>query len=191
MISNYDLQQLRIMAVDDNRHMSQLLGAILRGLGIQYFEAYNDAAKAYRAIGEFRPDIVFLDWDMPKLDGAAFADRVRRDPGSPNHFLPIVVISAFGDREHVTRARDAGVHEFLVKPVSGRGVYDRIVSIIERPREFVRAPKYVGPCRRRHKEAIYRGVERRSATAHKLTQAQVDAMMKSEPEARPEPETAG
>jgi PleD family two-component response regulator len=191
MISNYDLQQLRIMAVDDSRHMNQLLGAILRGLGIQYFEAHSDPARAFDAIGEFKPDIVFLDWDMPKLDGAAFARLIRRDPKSPNHFLPIVVISAFGDREHVTRARDAGVNEFLVKPVAGRGVYDRIVSIIEQPREFVRAPGYVGPCRRRHKEAIYRGVDRRSATARKLTQAQVDAMMKSAPETRPEPETAG
>src|SRR5690242_10902865 len=117
MITNYDLRQLKIMAVDDNRHMNQLLAAILRGLGVKYFEAYGSAAKAYAAIGDFQPDIVFLDWDMPTVDGAAFTRMIRREPASPNHFLPIVVVSAFGDREHVTRARDAGVHEFLVKPI--------------------------------------------------------------------------
>ncbi|MGB0671119.1 MAG: response regulator, partial [Rhodospirillales bacterium] len=61
----------------------------------------------------------------------------------------------------VTEARDAGIHEFLAKPISAQTLYRRIVSIIETPRDFIRAPGYVGPDRKRRDDSGYRGPERR------------------------------
>jgi DNA-binding response OmpR family regulator len=68
-----------------------------------------------------------------------------------------------GHSEHyrVVTARDAGVNELLVKPLSARALFTRIQTIIERPRPFIRTRSYFGPCRRRKKSAKYTGPERR------------------------------
>jgi len=61
------------------------------------------------------------------------------------------------------RARDAGVNEFIAKPVSVKTVMSRLVAVIEHPRPYVRTQDYFGPCRRRGVQE-YRGPERCSET---------------------------
>jgi DNA-binding response OmpR family regulator len=63
--------------------------------------------------------------------------------------------------DHVRQARDAGVNEFLAKPVSVKAILSRLISVIEHPRPFVRTKSYFGPCRRRRGDNEYRGPERR------------------------------
>ena len=65
--------------------------------------------------------------------------------------------------DHVQAARDAGVNEFLAKPVSSKAILSRLVAVIEHPRPFVRTKVYFGPCRRRRREGDYHGPERRLA----------------------------
>ena len=65
--------------------------------------------------------------------------------------------------DQVRQARDAGVNEFLAKPVSVRAILSRLISVIEHPRPFVRTKSYFGPCRRRRGDDEYRGPERRMA----------------------------
>jgi hypothetical protein len=62
----------------------------------------------------------------------------------------------------VRLARDAGVNEFLAKPVSVKAILTRLISVIEHPRPFVRTKTYFGPCRRRRVDDEYRGPERRA-----------------------------
>jgi len=59
------------------------------------------------------------------------------------------MITGHGERQYVERARDAGVTEFLIKPVTPRGLFLRIQEVIERPRPFVKSPAFIGPDRRR------------------------------------------
>lgn len=173
----YDLRHVRVLIVDDDRHMQLLLRTIVRNIGVEIVEFQHLPHRALQTIQEFNPDILLLDLEMPDINGLEFARMLRRDPGSPNPYLPIIAISASADKAHVTAARDAGVNEFLAKPISPANVYDRLVSIIERPRPFVKLANYVGPCRRRHKKLIFRGVEQRSDAGKKLTQAQIDALI--------------
>ena len=95
-----------------------------------------------------KPDIVFIDWS-PTYDGLRLLHRIRRDPESQNPFVPIIMLSAFTEKFRITKARDAGVNEFLAKPISPKSLYQRIASIIEKPRPFVRTTSFFGPCRRR------------------------------------------
>jgi len=62
----------------------------------------------------------------------------------------------------VHEARDAGVTEFLAKPVSSQMVYHRFVQIIEKPRTFVKTRRFTGPCRRRRRDKLTRP-DRRAA----------------------------
>jgi DNA-binding response OmpR family regulator len=65
----------------------------------------------------------------------------------------------------VLQARDAGVNEFIAKPVSVKTLMQRLVAVIESPRPYVRTEAYFGPCRRRRGAEEHRGPERREQKA--------------------------
>ncbi len=97
---------------------------------------------------------------MQPLTGIELTKRIRTSPDSTNVFVPIIMITAFREREHVFKARDAGVTEYVVKPVSPKSLFSRIDAVIERPRQFVRVGEFFGPDRRRQNKG-YSGDERR------------------------------
>ena len=63
----------------------------------------------------------------------------------------------------MTEARDVGVNEFLSKPVTARGVLERIAQVVDNPRPFVRSAGYFGPDRRRRADPNYNGPRRRAS----------------------------
>jgi hypothetical protein len=67
--------------------------------------------------------------------------------------------------KRVNEARDVGVNEFLSKPVTAKGVLERLNRVVENPRAFVRTPDYFGPDRRRRSDPSYEGPKRRSSDA--------------------------
>ena len=89
--------------------------------------------------------------------------RLRTDPDSPNPYIPVIMMTGHTDRAKVMQARDAGVTEFLVKPISSRLLCQRLQAVIDRPRPFVRAKSFFGPDRRRRSSLDFGGEERRSA----------------------------
>src|SRR6185436_2011519 len=109
-------------------------------------------------------DVIFADWEMEGMSGLEFTTKVRSAPDSPNAFVPILMLTSYTSIERVHAARDAGVNEFLAKPVSAKTVIARLTSVIEHPRPFVRTKSYFGPCRRRRRnDDHFQGPERRSA----------------------------
>lgn len=154
--------RMRILIIDDNRHMRLLLEAILKAFGCTIIEKASGAEEAYRLLRSYVPDIVFADLVMSPIDGIAFARHIRTGPDSPNPFLPIIMISGHASLDRVHEARNAGVNEFLVKPISPNSVFKRIHAVIEHPRPFIRTKDYFGPDRRRNESPNYKGPERRS-----------------------------
>ncbi len=161
-MSGYRFDRLKVLVVDDNQHMRKLVVAILQAFGVvQIFEA-ADGNRAWSTLREANPDVVILDWMMEGLTGIDVARMVRTSPQTPNPFVPIIMLTGYTQVDHVRQARDAGVNEFLAKPVSVKAVMSRLVSVIEHPRPYVRTKGYFGPCRRRRGKEEYRGPERRT-----------------------------
>jgi two-component system chemotaxis response regulator CheY len=164
-MSGYRFDRLKIVVVDDNPHMRKLVVAVLQAFGaIQIFEAV-DAEHAWTIMKETNPDVIFLDWMMPGMSGLDLVKMIRTSAASPNPFVPVIMLTGHTHIDHVRQARDAGVNEFLAKPVSVKAILTRLISVIEHPRPFVRTKVYFGPCRRRRGHDEYRGPERRAATA--------------------------
>jgi CheY-like chemotaxis protein len=152
---------LKILLVDDNHHMRVLLTEILRAIGVrQVFEA-NDGAEALQIMRTHQIDIIMTDLAMQPLDGIDFVRRLRTSPDSPNPMAPVIMITGHSTQRRVTEARDVGVSEFLSKPVTARGVLERIAQVIDNPRPFVRSTDYFGPDRRRRNDPSYNGPRRR------------------------------
>ena len=154
---------LTILLVDDNHHMRVLLTEILRAIGVrQVFEA-NDGAEALQIMRSQQVDIIMTDLAMRPLDGLDFVRKLRNSPESPNSMTPVIMITGHSTLRRVSEARDVGVNEFLSKPVTARGVLERIGRVVDSPRAFVRSGDYFGPDRRRRADPNYSGPRRRVA----------------------------
>ncbi|HEX6981089.1 MAG TPA: response regulator [Alphaproteobacteria bacterium] len=159
---SYDFSRLRTLVVDDDRHMRAIYTKILSGFGIRTILDVADAINGLDALAAFRPDFAIIDYELPGMDGIEFLRTVRTSPASLEPCMPILFITGYADAGIVRRARDAGANEIMRKPITVPDLYARLAAMIERPRPFVRAPGYVGPCRRRHANIGYAGVERRA-----------------------------
>jgi CheY-like chemotaxis protein len=156
----YDL--LKILLVDDNHYMRVLLAEILRAIGVKDIFEANDGAEGLQMMRDHAVDIVMTDLSMQPLDGIDFVRLLRNSPDSPNQMAPVIMITGHSTFARVNEAREAGVNEFLAKPLTARGVIERLHQAIEHPRPFVRSEDYFGPDRRRRPDANFKGPFRRS-----------------------------
>jgi two-component system chemotaxis response regulator CheY len=152
---------LKILLVDDNHHMRVLLTEILRAIGVKLIFEAADGAEALQMMRAHPIDIVMTDLAMQPLDGIDFVRLLRTSEDSPNPLAPVIMITGHSTMRRVGEARDVGVTEFLSKPVTARGVIERITRVVEHPRAFVRSETYFGPDRRRREDLSYPGPYRR------------------------------
>jgi CheY-like chemotaxis protein len=155
----YDL--LKILLVDDNHHMRVLLGEILRAIGVKHIFEASDGAAALQMMKNQPVDIIMTDLSMQPLDGIDFVRLVRRSKDSPSPMCPVIMITGHSTLQRVHEARDAGVDEFLAKPLTAKGVIERLGQVIDHPRPYVRTESYFGPDRRRRADPNYAGPWRR------------------------------
>ena len=143
------LRSLGVLVVDDSPFMRKIVRNLLLNIGVKEVYEAGDGIDALDAIRTIGPDVVLLDWELPLLDGAELV-RIVRSPGVfPTPDLPIIMLSSFGERWRVIEAARIGVNEFLVKPVSAKALYERLVSILAKPRRSVQVGSYYGPEPRR------------------------------------------
>lgn len=115
----------RILIVDDDPLVRELLGIQLSRAGHNVTEA-DEASTAIRQLLRRDFDAVLTDVDMPYLDGVELASAIRGDPKTRH--IPVIVLTGRTDDATWQRARFAGVHQFLTKPVHG----DELLRAIEK-----------------------------------------------------------
>jgi CheY-like chemotaxis protein len=143
------LPKIKVLVVDDDLYMRKVVRAMLIAIGVRnIIEAQNGTA-GLDMIREQRPDVVFVDWEMPGMDGLAFVKQVRSPSTFPIPDVPIILLTGHGDRWRVLEAARLGVHEYLLKPVSTKALLERIASVLIRPRKMVQMADYYGPAPRR------------------------------------------
>ena len=161
-MSGYRFERLRLLVVDDNVHMRKLVTTILQAFGVLQISEAESGERAWTVLRETNPDVVVLDWVMDGMSGLDLIQMIRTNPQAPNPFVPVIMLTGHTSLDHVRQARDAGVNEFIAKPVSVKTMMSRLVAVIEHPRPYVRTNSYFGPCRRRRGDEEYRGPERRA-----------------------------
>jgi two-component system chemotaxis response regulator CheY len=161
-MSGAGFESLKALIVEDNAHMRALLRALLNSVGIKDIAEAPHGDAALRVLRERKSDLVLSDLAMKPMDGLEFTRQVRNSDASPNPFVPIIMITGHTEKHRVEAARDAGVTEFLAKPITAANLYARIAEIVERPRAFVRCEGYFGPDRRRRVADDYAGPWRRA-----------------------------
>ena len=139
------IQGLCVLVVDDNQYMRKMVRNLLVNCGIKHICEAGDGIAALDTIRTVGPDVVILDWEMPLLNGPELV-RIVRSPGVfPMPDVPIIMLSGHGERWRVVEAVRLGGNEYLVKPVSAKALYDRLVTITSQPRPTVQLGDYYGP----------------------------------------------
>jgi CheY-like chemotaxis protein len=174
---SFRLDRISVLVVDDSPHMLNLLCDILRGLGINTIHTAQDAVDAFKEIKITRPNLVICDQAMEPICGIEFTRLLRTSHDSPDIHVPIIMVTGYCDTLTVLQARDAGVNEFLAKPISAKALYLRLLEVINNPRDFVKTKSYTGPDRQRRSSREYDGPERRKSREAALRNAEVDALM--------------
>jgi DNA-binding response OmpR family regulator len=82
------------------------------------------------------------------------------------------MLTGHSEKKRVLEARDAGVTEFLAKPISAKALYQRILNVVVNPRPFIKTKTFFGPDRRRNHSSSYVGPERRKGEKSEIIKVQ-------------------
>ena len=124
-------QQLRLVIADDESIIRMNLKETLFGLGYLVVGEAGDGVSVINLARELRPDLVVMDIKMPKLDGIQAAKVLTEE-----RIAPVLLLTAYSDRELVDRAREAGVVNYLVKPFRDTELLPAIEIALARYAEF-------------------------------------------------------
>ncbi|MFS3130299.1 ANTAR domain-containing response regulator [Nocardioides sp. Bht2] len=117
----------RVVIAEDEALIRMDLAEMLAEEGYDVVGQAADGERAVELAEEHRPDLVICDVKMPKLDGIAAAERI-----AAQRIAPVVILTAFSQRELVERARDAGAMAYLVKPFSRSDLVPAIEMALSR-----------------------------------------------------------
>jgi two-component system, response regulator PdtaR len=121
----------RVVIAEDEALIRMDLAEMLAEEGYEVVAQAGDGEAAVGLVEQHRPDLVVLDVKMPKLDGIAAAQRI-----ASQRIAPVVILTAFSQRELVERARDAGAMAYLVKPFTKNDLVPAIEMAISRYAEL-------------------------------------------------------
>ncbi len=117
----------RVVIAEDEALIRMDLAEMLAEQGYEVVGQAGDGERAVELAEQHRPDLVILDVKMPVLDGIAAAERIAE-----RRIAPVVILTAFSQRELVERARDAGAMAYLVKPFSAGDLVPAIEMAVSR-----------------------------------------------------------
>ena len=117
----------RVVIAEDEALIRLDLSEMLAEEGYDVVGQAGDGETAVALAEEHRPDLVVLDVKMPKLDGISAAERIAKQ-----RIAPVVILTAFSQRELVERARDAGAMAYLVKPFGKRDLVPAVEMAVSR-----------------------------------------------------------
>jgi len=117
-----------VLVVDDSRIMRNIVKNTFNELKIpcQFLEAEN-GAKAFNLLETNKVSIVFLDWNMPEMDGMSFLRKVRSMPDYKD--LPIIMVTSESAKYNVVEALQCGATDYIVKPVQERVFKEKVSEI--------------------------------------------------------------
>jgi len=123
-----DRSKVKTLVVDDMPSMRMLIKSVLRDIGISDVAEANDGEKAIEVLARDRFRLIICDWDMPRMSGLDVLRYVRGDGG--HQHLPFIMLTANASREHVAKAIDAGVTDYLAKPFKPADLVTKVFRVV-------------------------------------------------------------
>lgn len=129
--SGAEAEHPRVVVAEDEALIRLDLVELLEEHGYEIVGQASDGEEAVRLANELEPDLIVMDVKMPKMDGITAAEQIAED-----RICPVVMLTAFSQRELVERAREAGAMAYVVKPFDASDVVPAIEIAIGRFNEL-------------------------------------------------------
>ncbi len=121
----------KIALVEDDQILSKIMKEELEDAGFEIIQAF-DGQEGLEAIKSRRPDLVLLDIMMPKMNGFAALEAMKKDPEIKN--IPVLILTVFGEEENVSKGMSLGASGYIVKAKDVHSVAD----VTEKVKEFLK-----------------------------------------------------
>jgi len=148
VIATPSFPDLAALVADESLYTRRILRDMLLRVGIRRVVEAPDGAEALGLLGETRPDLVILDWDLAILSGEELIRLTRTPATSPLPTVPIILMLSRPRRQAVERAMALGVNEIMAKPFSPKLLWSRLDEVLSRPRPFVEVHGLMRPAAR-------------------------------------------
>jgi response regulator NasT len=159
---------MRVVIAEDEALIRLDLGEMLRDAGFDVVGEAADGEQAVALATELKPDVVICDIKMPKMDGIAAAAQI-----TGSRIAPVVMLTAFSQRDLIERARDAGAMAYLVKPFEKRDLLPAIEMAVSRFAEIIALESEVSGLRERlEARKLIERAKGALMTAHAMTEPQ-------------------
>lgn len=142
-----------VLVLDDHRFMREVIRLMLGTLGIRRVLASGSVDEAMAMLAHEKVDVVIADYRLGGETGAEFMRLVRGLQGHAR-FVPLIGCTADTSPATISEMRDAGADEVLAKPVSARVIWAKLMAVTNARRNFVSAPDFFGPDRRRRRAEV-------------------------------------
>jgi len=159
------ISRMHILIADSFFEFRQVLRMmLLREIGVASVEEAKSGKQALAMLKEEDFDLIIADTAMRPMGCIELTALIRDGVAGIDPTIPVIAVSgrpALGD---ILSARDAGVNEYLAKPLSAKILELRIRSVLEHPRPYIHNAAFIGPDRRRRTDAGFAGHDRRTHT---------------------------
>lgn len=113
---------MKVLLVDDSRTIRNIQKNALAQLGHTDIMEAADGVEALEKISQQRPDLVLIDWNMPKMDGITLVRKIRETDKA----LPLIMCTTEAEKRRVIEAIQAGVNNYLVKPFTPETLKEKV-----------------------------------------------------------------
>ena len=117
----------KILLVDDDDMVRELVAATLKGGAYQLLQA-ADGGRGLALARETKPDLIFLDVNMPVMDGVTVCETLKADPATQD--IAVVMLTALGQEVDKERARRAGANGYFTKPFSPLSLLRKVDEVL-------------------------------------------------------------
>lgn len=122
----------KALIIDDSRAIRRILGSIVRELGFEVSEAEN-GREGLETLTEMQPpaEVVFVDWNMPEMDGLEFVHQVRANGRWQG--VKLMMVTSVTEADEMVKALSAGADEYVMKPFTKEVLHDkmRLLGIVD------------------------------------------------------------
>lgn len=137
-----------VLVVEPNKYEGQIILDLLRNAGVEKVRVVTDQAAAVDLLEVYNANVVIASFEMGPMDGAAWTRAYRRNQRLPGRKQAIFITSGAFSLSMAEECRHAGANALIGKPISAKVLTATITKVLGKPREFIDAQGYVGPCRR-------------------------------------------
>jgi two-component system chemotaxis response regulator CheY len=129
-----DAASVRVLVVEDNDFIRELVATMLRDIGFQDIAQARDGHDAWSQIETADPGLIICDISMQPMDGLEFVETLRRHPWPRAGEVPVIFLTSHTEAAIVKRAFKLGVEAYVVKPVQKKQLEVRVMTTLERSR---------------------------------------------------------